>query len=83
MLERLPEKNRRMASTHEVTRLLDQWSAGKPGALEELFPMVYGELRFFAGISNREATETLDVAVDTVERDRRAARLWLHRRLSS
>lgn len=186
-----------MTSKHEVTLLLDQWSAGKPEALEELFPLVYGELRslaavflrservghtlqptalvheayfrltgrrkatvndrahffsvaaqamrrilvdharreraakrigahqrvpiddaaplvardnvemlelhealkalseinarqasvvelrFFGGMSNREVAVILDVAVATVERDWRAARLWLHRRLSS
>lgn len=41
------------------------------------------ELRFFGGMSNQETAEILDVAVATVERDWRAARLWLHRRLSS
>jgi len=197
MPERLPEQDRSTTSTHEVTLLLDQWSAGKPEALEELFPLVYGELRslaavflrservghtlqptalvheayfrltgrrkatvndrahffavaaqamrrilvdharreraakrigahqrvpiddaaplvardnvemlelhealkalseinarqasvvelrFFGGMSNREVAVILDVAVATVERDWRAARLWLHRRLSS
>jgi len=191
------DRNQSLASAHEVTRLLDQWSAGRPEALEELFPLVYGELRslaavflqseraghtlqptalvheayfrltgkreatvrdrahffavaaqamrrilvdharrqhagkrigahqrvpiddaaplavsenvellelhealetlaeinprqarvvelrFFGGMSNREAAEVLEVAVATVERDWHAARLWLHRRLSS
>jgi len=30
---------------HEVTRLLRAWSAGDPAAFEELFPLVYDELR--------------------------------------
>lgn len=33
------------ANPHEVTRLLKAWSAGEEGAVENLFPLVYGELR--------------------------------------
>jgi RNA polymerase sigma factor (TIGR02999 family) len=197
MPEPPPSHRGASSSAHEVTRLLDQWSAGKPEALEDLFPLVYGELRslaavffrneraghtlqptalvheayfrltgrreatvrdrthffalaaqamrrilvdharrqhaakrigahqrvpiddlsplavgdnvellelhealkalsevnarqakvielrFFGGMSNREAAEILGVAVATVERDWRAARLWLHRAISS
>ncbi|MEO8275407.1 MAG: sigma-70 family RNA polymerase sigma factor [Thermoanaerobaculia bacterium] len=32
----------------EVTRLLDRWSKGDPAALEELLPLVYGELKAIA-----------------------------------
>lgn len=39
------------------------------------------ELRFFAGLSMREAASVLDVSQATVERDWTAARLWLQRRL--
>lgn len=35
-------------SAHEVTRLLDQWSEGRPEALEELLPLVYDKLRGLA-----------------------------------
>ena len=35
-------------NTHEVTRLLAEWAQGKPGALEELTPLVYHELRRLA-----------------------------------
>ena len=38
----------RMAPSHEVTRLLREWAGGAPGALEELTPLVYGELRRLA-----------------------------------
>jgi len=33
------------ANPQEVTRLLQAWSAGEEGAVEDLFPLVYGELR--------------------------------------
>jgi RNA polymerase sigma factor (TIGR02999 family) len=33
------------AGAHEVTRLLQAWGAGDPGALDQLFPSVYHELR--------------------------------------
>src|SRR5262249_44718184 len=32
----------------EITRLLADWNAGKPGALEALTPLVYEELRIVA-----------------------------------
>lgn len=38
-----------MSSSHEVTRLLYEWSQGNHHALEELTPLVYGELRQLAG----------------------------------
>jgi RNA polymerase sigma factor (TIGR02999 family) len=37
-----------MSSTHDVTRLLTEWAKGNQQALEELTPMVYGELRQIA-----------------------------------
>ena len=37
-----------MSSAHEVTRLLCEWSQGNQHALEELTPLVYGELRQLA-----------------------------------
>jgi len=37
-----------MASPHEVTRLLRQWAAGDPSALDALTPIVYAELRRLA-----------------------------------
>jgi RNA polymerase sigma-70 factor (ECF subfamily) len=37
-----------MSSTHEVTRLLGEWAKGNQHALEELTPVVYGELRQLA-----------------------------------
>ncbi len=41
------------------------------------------ELRFFGGLTNREAAAVLGVSLGTVEREWRVARMWLHRRLSS
>ena len=37
-----------MSSTHDVTRLLGEWAKGNQHALEELMPLVYGELRGIA-----------------------------------
>lgn len=37
-----------MSSTHEVTQLLREWEKGNQQALEELTPLVYGELRQLA-----------------------------------
>jgi RNA polymerase sigma factor (TIGR02999 family) len=35
-------------STHEITRLLQAWGLGDEGALEQLMPLVYNELRRLA-----------------------------------
>ena len=40
------------------------------------------EMRFFGGLSVEESAEALGVSVDTVMRDWRIARVWLHRALS-
>jgi RNA polymerase sigma factor (TIGR02999 family) len=37
-----------MAAPHDVTTLLGEWSRGNRGALEQLLPMVYAELRRMA-----------------------------------
>ena len=34
--------------THEVTRLLQAWGQGEDGALEQMIPLVYKELRRIA-----------------------------------
>ena len=39
------------------------------------------ELRFFAGLTVEETAEVLNVSVDTVVRDWRLAKVWLHREL--
>ena len=39
------------------------------------------ELRFFAGLSVEETAEVLKVSQDTVVRDWRMAKVWLHREL--
>jgi RNA polymerase sigma factor (TIGR02999 family) len=41
------------------------------------------ELRFFAGMTNREIAEVAGISVDTVKRDWTFARLWLARELRS
>ena len=52
--------------------------------LEELDPPLARvvELRFFAGMTIREAAEVLGVSPKTVERDWYAARAWLRRELA-
>jgi RNA polymerase sigma-70 factor, ECF subfamily len=40
------------------------------------------ELRFFGGLTAEETAEVLKVSPDTVLRDWRFARIWLHRELS-
>jgi RNA polymerase sigma factor (TIGR02999 family) len=40
------------------------------------------ELRFFGGLTVEESAEVLQVSPETVRRDWRLARAWLHRRLS-
>ncbi len=40
------------------------------------------ELRFFGGLSVEETAEVLNVSPDTVMRDWKVAKLWLHRELS-
>lgn len=39
------------------------------------------ELRFFAGLTNEEIADVLQVSVTTVKRDWRTARLWLRREI--
>jgi RNA polymerase sigma factor (TIGR02999 family) len=39
------------------------------------------ELRFFGGLSLEETAEAMNISVDTVKRDWRAAKLWLLREL--
>ncbi len=41
------------------------------------------ELRFFGGMSESEAAETLKVSRRTVQKDWRTARAWLHRELAA
>ncbi|MCB1054136.1 MAG: sigma-70 family RNA polymerase sigma factor [Acidobacteria bacterium] len=40
------------------------------------------ELRYFGGLTNREAADVLDVSVATAERDWKTARTWLRRELA-
>ena len=42
------------SSDRDVTALLKAWSGGERGALERLFPLVYGELRRLAATYMRD-----------------------------
>jgi RNA polymerase sigma factor (TIGR02999 family) len=46
--EGLPGEASDLTASHEVTRLLGLWSSGRAEALEELFPLVYDQLRALA-----------------------------------
>jgi len=48
MASKPPPSGGRTTSSHEVTRLLGLWSSGHAEALEEIFPLVYDELRSLA-----------------------------------
>ena len=41
------------------------------------------ELRFFGGLSAEETAATLKVSTETISRDWRAAKAWLHRELDN
>ena len=41
------------------------------------------ELRYFGGLSNREAAEVLGISAATADRDAKTARVWLRRALSA
>ena len=85
----------RTAASTEVTRLLLAWREGDKLALEELLPLVYRELHAIArrdickevqgviegGQCPLRAPQLLNVSVDTVVRDWRLAKVWLHREL--
>ena len=45
-------------------------------------PAKIAELKFFGGLTNREAAEALEVSLRTVELDWRMAKVWLAERLS-
>jgi RNA polymerase sigma factor (TIGR02999 family) len=50
-----------MASSHEVTELLIEWSEGSQAALDRLMPLIYGELRRIAAryMAAQRPTHTL------------------------
>jgi RNA polymerase sigma factor (TIGR02999 family) len=58
-----------------LNRALDALAAGDPRKVQVI------EMRFFAGMTVEETAVALDVSPDTVMRDWRLARLWLHREL--
>jgi DNA-directed RNA polymerase specialized sigma subunit len=86
------------SSSSDVTALLQAWSDGDRGALDQLTPIVYHELRrparfdarkvqvvemrFFGGLSVEETGEALKVSPVTVMRDWNRAKAWLYRELS-
>ena len=68
-----------MDAQDDITRLVQRWSAGEPGALERLLPHVYAELRRLARIQlgRRNGHDTLqptalvnDVLLKLIDRER-------------
>lgn len=54
-------------------------------ALQKIYPRrsKVVELRYFGGMSNKEASAVLDISEATIERDWRFARAWLYRELGN
>ena len=52
--------------TREVTRFLADWRAGRPDALEQMLPLVIGELRLIARQSARNRVTSRISPVDSV-----------------
>jgi len=52
-------------------------------SLNEIYPRrsKVVELRYFAGLNNKEAAEVLQVSEATIERDWRFAKAWLYREM--
>ena len=83
-----------MSPSREVTDLLLAWSQGETSALVALDDALNAlaaispprsriiELRFFGGLAAEEIAEVLRVSRDTVLRDWKLAKIWLHRELS-
>ena len=79
-----------MSASHSVTQLLEQWNNGDRSALDKLMPLIYAELRKMARRYMRQqnpdhtlqTTAVLEVSPNTVMRDWRMAKIWLHRALS-
>lgn len=69
---RLDQEDRQLLALHEAL--------GELEALEPRKSRVV-ELHFFGGLSYREISEVLGVAVRTIKRDWSFARLWLHQKL--
>ena len=90
-----PRKNRRSVDEYTGTSRSDQTlvgvgrgrragtrpiaSSGLPGVAQQKVRVV--ELRFFAGLTVEETAEVLKVSLDTVARDWRLAKVWLHEEL--
>ena len=71
----------------EVTQLLSDWRSGDATALEKLIPLVQPELqrlahRYMSRETMEEIAEVLNIHVNTVMRDWRAAKAWLFAALS-
>lgn len=62
-----------MSSARGITRLLKEWSAGEPAALEQLAPLIYAELhRIAAGQMRHEAPG------NTLQPTALVNQAWLH-----
>jgi hypothetical protein len=66
-------------SSQEMTCMLAAWRNGDQEAIERLTPLIYGELRFFGGLTNEEAGEVMGMSLRTVNREWWKAKAWLRR----
>jgi hypothetical protein len=65
----------------DVTHILARIESGDPIAADPLLPLVYGELRFFAGLSGDQAAWILGISPKTADRYWVYARPWLRREM--
>jgi len=61
----------------DITRILEAVQQGDSTATAELFPAIYEELRYFAGLSFDEAAAVLGIAVPTAKQWWAYSRAWL------
>ncbi|MCY2987883.1 MAG: ECF-type sigma factor, partial [Planctomycetota bacterium] len=75
-VDKAEEEHLKTVEVLEVHEALDKLATKWPRAAEGV------ELRYFAGCSNQQIAETLQVSVETIKKDWKFATTWLYRELS-
>jgi hypothetical protein len=65
----------------DVTHILARIESGDQIAADPLLPLVYDELRFFAGLTGDQAALILGISPKTADRYWVYARAWLRREM--
>ncbi len=63
--------------------LFARWRAGDTEAMNELLPLIYGELCYFGGLTIHDTALAPRITAATVKRDLTMARTWLRSELRS